>query len=97
MTEGDLLTLLKYDLQRIGVPLGDDAHLVAMLKAAKANLTRQGIREEAGADDYDYLVVGTAAWMYRKRISGEAEPAYVKRMRHDMLMSQKMRGGTNAP
>lgn len=97
MTHEDLKTLLKYDLQRIGASMGDDAHLDALLKAAKANLTRQGIREEAGADDYAYLVVGTAAWMYRKRIGGEAEPAYLKRMRHDLLMSQKMRGDTDAP
>ena len=35
--------------------------------------------------------------MYRKRINGESEPIYLKRMRHDLLISQKMRGEENAP
>lgn len=96
MSDNDLLVLLKMDLQRIGAELGDDAYLLGLVGAAKSNLARQGVREEA-AGDYPYLVVGTSAWMYRKRITGEAEPAYLKRMRHDMLFSQKMGGGGNAP
>lgn len=89
------LELLKFDLQRSGVKLGDDEYLKSLLQAAKQHLTRQGITP---VTDYDYTmaVVGTAAWMYRKRITGEAEPAYLKRMRHDILASQKMRGEENA-
>ena len=58
--------------------------------------SRQDV-EESGDEDYLQLVVGTAAWMYRKRINGESEPIYLKRMRHDLLISQKMRGEENAP
>lgn len=97
MTDSELLALLKLDLQRIGATLGDDEYLLKKLNSAKRNLSRQGIREEADADDYDDLVVGTAAWMYRKRVTGEAEPIHLKRMRLDLLFSQKMRGEADAP
>ncbi len=85
------LELLKFDLQRNGNELGDDVYLKSLLRAAEQHLNRQGIMP---VTDYDYtqVVVGTAAWMYRKRANGEAEPAYLKRMRHDLLLSQKMRG-----
>lgn len=95
MDEQGLLDLLKMDLQRVGVELGDEDYLTGLIRAAKRNLTRQGVGED-GADDYPYLVVGTAAWMYRKRISGEAEPLYLRRMRLDMLISQRRGGGVDA-
>ena len=38
--------------------------------------------------DYGMAVVGTAAWIYRKRISGEAEPAYLRRLRLDLLLAR---------
>ena len=85
------LALLKIDLQRMGANLGDEAYLNLLLGASKTNLTRQGIKEVT-EDDYIQLVVGTASWMYRKRISGEGEPAYLRRLRHDLLISQKMGG-----
>ena len=42
-----------------------------MIRAAKSNQERQGIVEN-DEEDYLQLVVGTAAWMYRKRINGES-------------------------
>lgn len=95
MHEEMMLALLRYDLQRIGADISDSEYLKSLLWAAEANLNREGIR---AVPDYDYaqVVVGTAAWMYRKRINGEAEPAYLRRMRHDLLLSQKMGGAENA-
>lgn len=86
----EALELLKFDLQRGGVELGDEVYLLSLLYAAEQSLTRQGLQP---CDDYDYIqaVVGTAAWMYRKRINGESEPAYLRRLRLDLLSSQKMR------
>lgn len=86
----EALELLKFDLQRGGVELGDEVYLMSLLYAAEQSLTRQGIQP---CGDYDYIqaVVGTAAWMYRKRINGESEPAYLRRLRLDLLSSQKMR------
>jgi len=88
MGEEELLLLLKFDLQRVGVDLGDDGYLCQLLQAAGANLTRQNIAEQNSAD-YWNLVVGTAAWMYRKRITGEAEPRYLRRLRMDLKYGRK--------
>lgn len=93
MDDATLLTLLKLDLQRMGELPGDDIYLPALLKAARASLTRQGIQDD-GSDDYGQTVVGTAAWLYRKRITGETEPAYLVRLRKDLLLARRMGGGT---
>lgn len=82
------LTLLRADLQRTGLDLpGDSDYLPFLLQAATARLERQGIRDDDSAD-YTQTVVGTAAWMYRKRISGEAEPEYLRRLRFDLLLAR---------
>lgn len=91
MSDDLIMTLLKLDLQRIGT-LPDEPLLKSYLEAAKANLTRQGVRDDGG-EDYTALVVGTAAWMYRKRLTGEAEPQYLRRMRLDIKLSG---GGVHA-
>lgn len=80
------MQLLKLDLQRIG-ELPDAPLLESFLGAAASNLRRQRITDD-GSEDYTELVVGTAAWMYRKRISGEAEPKYLRRMRLDLKYSK---------
>lgn len=98
MSEADMLLLLKQDLQRTGMLPGDDTYLPHLLKAARASLERQGVHPD-GSDDYDHTVISTAAWLYRKRITGEAEPKYLYRMRMDLIVSQRARpvhpeGGT---
>lgn len=88
--------ILRQDLQRTGSLPGEDTYLLHLLQAARASLERQGARQTAGEDWYQ-TVIATAAWMYRKRITGEAEPQYLRRMRLDLIVSQQARGNTNAP
>ena len=92
LDDGALLELLRHDLQRLGTLPGDDEYLTHLLRAAKSSLERQGIRPEEG-EDWAQTVIGTAAWIYRKRITGESEPMYLRRMRLDLIVSQKARGG----
>lgn len=92
MSDGDLLTLLRQDLQRTVCLPGEDTYLTQLLQAAKASLERQGILEEDSADWYQ-VVISTAAWLYRKRINGEAEPQFLRRMRIDLIVSQQARRG----
>lgn len=87
MAEDIKMTLLKLDLQRIG-PLPDAPLLENFLGAARSTLAREGIKDDS-SEDYTALVVGTAAWMYRKRITGEAEPKYLRRMRTDIRFSSR--------
>lgn len=80
------MQLLALDLQRME-EMPDLPLLANYLGAAASNLQRQGVSDD-GSEDYTALLVGTAAWMYRKRITGEAEPKYLRRMRLDMKFSR---------
>ena len=95
MDEKSMLLLLRQDLQRTGCLPGEETYLRHLLQAAQASLERQGARQEDGEDWYQ-TVIATAAWMYRKRITGEAEPQYLRRMRLDLIVSQQARGNPNA-
>lgn len=96
MDEGSMLMLLRQDLQRTAELPGENTYLTHLLQAAIASLERQGARQEDSEDWYQ-TVIATAAWMYRKRITGEAEPKYLRRMRLDLIVDRRARGGTNAP
>lgn len=98
MDEAALLLLLRQDLQRTGAPPmpGEDEYLTHLLRAAQTSLERQGARR-VESDDWYQTVVATAAWMYRKRVTGEAEPKYLRRMRLDLIVSRQAGGGGNAP
>ena len=93
MDKETMLTLLKLDLQRTADLPGDAEYLPSLIDTAQASLTRQGIRDD-GSMDYGQTVVGTAAWIYRKRINGEAEPAYLRRLRLDLLLARGREAGT---
>lgn len=87
MDEEIMLSLLRRDLQRTAALPGDDEYLPSLITAAKASLARQGIHDDKSMD-YAQTVIGTAAWIYRKRINGEAEPEYLRRLRLDLLLAR---------
>ena len=87
MDQAAMLSLLQHDLQRMGELPGDREYLPSLLAAARASLSRQGIQDD-GTMDYAQAVIGTAAWIYRKRITGEAEPEYLRRFRLDLLLAR---------
>lgn len=91
MDDDALLLLLRQDLQRTGSLPGEADYLTQLLRAAKASLERQGVRDD-GSDDWYQAVVSTAAWLYRKRVNGEDEPKFLRRMRLDIIVSQQARG-----
>lgn len=96
MDEQSMLRLLRQDLQRTGSLPGEDGYLSHLLRAAKASLERQGVHQE-DSEDWYATAISTAAWLYRKRITGEAEPQFLRRMRLDLIVSQQARRDTNAP
>jgi hypothetical protein len=94
MDEQILLALLRYDLNRLGARPDDD-YLKVLIRAAIRDLQRAGIvfpgPDHSGVDieDFQVLVVGTAAWMYTKRRTGEKMPQYVRSIRNRLLLAQK--------
>lgn len=87
------LGLLKADLQRTGVSGVGDEYLSFLLRAAKGRLERQGIRDDK-SEDYNQVLISTAAWLYRKRVNGETEPEFLRRMRLDLIVSNRAGGGS---
>ncbi len=87
MDRDTMIRLLKLDLQRMGELPGDDEYLPTLIDVAISMLARQGIQQDQSMD-YGQTVVGTAAWIYRKRITGETEPAYLRRLRLDLLLAR---------
>lgn len=83
-----VLTSLKADLNRSGNFPDDDNYLLNLIKSARAWLVRQGVVDDE-SDDFGLILSSTAAWIYRKRITGESEPVFLKRMRHDFIVSAK--------
>lgn len=96
LDDANLLIFLRQDLQRTGSIPGEETYLGHLIQAARSSLERQGVREE-DAEDYYQTVVSTAAWLYRKRVTGEAEPKFLRRMRLDLIVSQQARRGKDAP
>ena len=97
MDETTLLTLLRYDLNRLGA-MPDDDYLRTLLRAAKLYLQEYGIKlpdETVGVDieDFQPLVIGTAAWMYTKRRTGEGPPRYITTLKNTILFRQVGGGG----
>lgn len=78
---------LRQDLASTGAVVVDENYLQTLLSGAKSHLERQGIYDD-GSDDYLLTLTGTAAWIYRKRVTGEAEPNYLKRARIELSLAR---------
>lgn len=92
LDDSSLLLLLRQDLQRTASIPFEDTYLTQLLQAARASLERQGARDD-GSSDWDQAVISTAAWLYRKRITGESEPQFLRRMRMDLIVGNRAKGG----
>lgn len=81
-----LLIMLKQDLEILHT--AKDTYLTNLINIAKEMITREGI---ALGDDYEDkgLVTMYAAWMYRKRVSGDPMPRMLRAGLNNKLFSQK--------
>lgn len=89
----DLLSAVKVD---IGITTNAyDSRLLQYIKAAYKAITIEGIALDA-ADDLDkQLVVMYAAWLWRRRDSGEGMPRMIRYALNNRLFSQKMKVSTD--
>lgn len=74
-----ILAMLKADLNRTGNFPSDNDYLRSLIAAAREWLEREGVRDDGGAM-YRQILSSRAAWIYRKRVTGEAEPNFLRRM-----------------
>lgn len=83
----ELLSRLKIDL---GISTDAyDSRLTQYLESAEQMIMRKGITL-AGSEEDDQIVVMYAAWMWRRRDSGEGMPRMLRYAMNNRLFSQKM-------
>lgn len=89
MTDAEKLTMLKVDL---GISVETyDARLTQYITAAKAEIGREGITLSDDSLDDCNLVIMYAAWMWRKRDTGDGMPRMLRYALNNRLFSEKMR------
>lgn len=99
MDISDLLTMLKTDLG-ISTTTAYDQRLTQYLETAIQAITREGATiatlsggaySVATVEDAE-LIVLYAAWMWRKRDSGEGMPRMLRYQLNNRILSEKMQG-----
>lgn len=91
MTDAELLTMLKADLEIIAANTTKDEYLGNLITAAKKYITREGATLSLDQMEDCNLVVMYAAWLYRKR--AEDAPAMPRMLRwalNNRIFSEKV-------
>lgn len=91
MDNSTLLALLKADLDLLTVPAEREAYLTQQLEAAKSMIEREGVTLTDSAEDMQ-LIVMYAAWLYRKRNSGEGMPRMIRYALNNRILHERGRG-----
>jgi len=95
----DLLTMLKFDLG-ITTTTAYDERLTQYIQSAILSIIREGatiatesdgVYSIASVDDAT-LIVMYAAWLWRKRDSGEGMPRMLRYKLNNRIMAEKMQG-----
>lgn len=86
MQDDLLLVMLKQDLDILHTQ--KDGQLTNYIKIAKEMIAREGIILGEAYEDQG-LVVMYAAWLYRKRVSGDPMPRMLRAGLNNKLFSQK--------
>ena len=87
MTDSELLTMLKIDCGITTTAF--DERLAQYVDVAKAEITREGVTLADTASD-SQLIVMYAAWLWRKRDTGEGMPRMLRYAINQRVFSEKM-------
>ena len=90
MTDSELLSMLKVDL---GISTAAyDERLAQYITSDKEQITREGVTLADSVDDAQ-LVVMYAAWMWRRRDTGEGMPRMLRYALNNRILSEKKKNG----
>ena len=90
MTDIMMLEMLKVDL---GISTtAYDNRLVQYISSAKTEITREGITLDLTSIDDCTLVIMYAAWLWRKRESGDGMPRMIRYALNNRLFAEKVGG-----
>lgn len=85
MTAQERLTALKVDLGIVTTAYDD--RLAQYLTTAEQEVNREGVADDSTAA-YNNLVIQYAAWMWRRRDSGEGMPRMLRFWLHNFKLDQ---------
>lgn len=89
MTNTELLAMLKVDLG-ISVEVYD-SRLAQYIESAKKSIIREGATLSDDDIEDNQLVIMYAAWMWRKRDTGEGMPRMLRYALNNRIFSEKMK------
>lgn len=90
MADSELLSMLKVDL---GITTtAYDTRLAQYIESAKTEITREGVSLTDSVGDAQ-LVVMYAAWIWRRRDTGDGMPRMLRYALNNRLFSEKMANG----
>ena len=90
MTDQEKLTILKKDLQML--TNSNDDYLKILMKQANAQIEREGVDTSDGIEE-DMAVIQYAAYLFRKRASGDTDmPRYLRLQLNNMKVSKAGKG-----
>ena len=87
MTDSELLTMLKIDCGITTTAF--DERLAQYVEVAKSEITREGVTLVDTASDSQFIVM-YAAWLWRKRDTGEGMPRMLRYAINQRVFSEKM-------
>lgn len=90
MTEAERLAALKVDLGITATAY--DERLKQYLSVAAENITNEGVALDYSRYDHNQIVIMYAAWMWRKRESGQGMPRMVRYQLNNLIFRDKMAG-----
>jgi len=93
MTDSELLTMLKADLEIIPTNTTRDAYLLQLLSQAKRYCTTEGMTLDLSDMEDCGIVTMYAAWLYRKRADdAPAMPRMLRWALNNRIFSRKVSG-----
>ena len=87
MTDSDLLTMLRSDLQNPPGILND--YLNFLINSSKEQIAEKGITLDISSNEDCHLIIMYASWLYRKRNSNDGMPRMLQYELHSRLVHEK--------
>ena len=87
MTDSDLLTMLRNDIQNPPGLLND--YLSFLINSSKDQIEDKGITLNLGSNEDCHLIIMYASWLYRKRNSNDGMPRMLRYALHSRLIHEK--------
>lgn len=88
--ENQIYSMLLIDLQRMNVPDATKNFLMNLITVAEVEITREGISLDLSDTGDQQTIEMYAAYLYRKRVSGDGMPRMLRYRLNNRLLSERM-------